>query len=50
MSGGGRIASATFLNLASHLGADRVITKPFRLATLVAIVDDLMAGPIAINA
>jgi CheY-like chemotaxis protein len=42
MSGGGRIGPADFLNLASALGADRTLSKPFTPAQLI---EELAAGP-----
>jgi DNA-binding response OmpR family regulator len=45
MSGGGRIVGEQFLYIAGHLGADRVIAKPFRLAEVVQIVDELIEAP-----
>jgi len=43
MSGGGRIAAGDFLKLASALGADAVIAKPFRLADLLKLVEQILA-------
>jgi DNA-binding response OmpR family regulator len=42
MSGGGRIGPREFLDLASHLGADAVIAKPFRFAALLEMLDGLL--------
>lgn len=47
MSGGGTIAGDTFLTMARHLGADDVIAKPFRPATLVALVNARLASTAA---
>ena len=40
MSGGGRIGPDEFLKLAAAVGADRTLTKPFRLARLMALLAD----------
>ena len=42
ISGGGRLAANTVLNIADHLGADQVIAKPFQLSGLVAVVTLMM--------
>jgi len=42
ISGGGRLAAGTVLNIADHLGADRTIAKPFQLANLVAVVAQMI--------
>jgi DNA-binding response OmpR family regulator len=42
MSGGGRIGPNEFLNLATCLGADAVIAKPFRFAALLVILERLL--------
>jgi DNA-binding response OmpR family regulator len=42
MSGGGRMRGEEVLKIAGHLGADRVITKPFRLAEIIGLVDALI--------
>lgn len=51
VSGGGRDGPSCYLDLAAALGADRVLAKPFRLASLLEAVDQLLgqlsicAGP-----
>jgi len=42
MSGGGHIVGRDFLKWASHLGADQVLAKPFRVSTLIAMAGDLL--------
>jgi DNA-binding response OmpR family regulator len=44
MSGGGRSSNRNFLDVASKLGASRVINKPFDVDELVAAVDAALAG------
>jgi CheY-like chemotaxis protein len=39
MSGGGRIGPSPLLDLASHLGADATIAKPFRQAALIDLIE-----------
>ena len=50
ISGGGRVSGNDFLKWALHLGADKVVLKPFRMSTLISTArelldDDLGAGP-----
>jgi DNA-binding response OmpR family regulator len=44
ISGGGRLVGREFLKWASHLGADEVMAKPFRVSALVALARDLLAA------
>jgi CheY-like chemotaxis protein len=44
ISGGGRIRYADFLDAALHLGADRVLPKPFEDEVLVELIKELAAG------
>ncbi len=48
ISGGGRTGNKDFLNTAKHLGADRILAKPFGLADLLGLVRDVL--PAAPNA
>lgn len=41
MSGGGYVSPDEYLEIASEFGADRVLSKPFHLAKMVSIVDEL---------
>lgn len=41
ISGGGNIGPSNFLRLATHLGADAVLAKPFRLSEIRELVDGL---------
>jgi CheY-like chemotaxis protein len=43
MSGGGRRLSMDFLPMAARLGADRTIEKPFKPASIAAVVSELLA-------
>ncbi len=43
MSGGGQRLSMDFLPMAARLGADRTIEKPFKPASIVATVSELLA-------
>ena len=48
ISGGGRLAGRDFLSWATHLGADEVLPKPFRMSALVAMAHSLLGQtPIA---
>jgi DNA-binding response OmpR family regulator len=42
MSGGGRLAGREFLKWARHLGADEVISKPFRVSALITTARALL--------
>ena len=44
MSGGGRIGSGAFLDLAAALGADITLAKPFRPSALVEAVRTLLGA------
>ncbi|MEW5993024.1 MAG: response regulator [Candidatus Zixiibacteriota bacterium] len=44
ISGGGRSRSIDFLTLAQEYGADRVLSKPFSRADLVAAVREVLDG------
>jgi len=43
ISGGGRITNDHFLRWAKHLGADEVMAKPFQMAALIAVGQQLLA-------
>jgi len=43
VSGGCRLPGDVYLKLAEHLGADRVLDKPFSLASLQATINELIA-------
>jgi DNA-binding response OmpR family regulator len=43
MSGGGRQSPADVLNIAKHLGASRVLAKPFSNELLIATIKELLA-------
>ncbi len=43
MSGGGRVAPGSYLNVARSMGADRSFQKPVALRDLIAAVEDLLA-------
>lgn len=47
ISGGMRVGAETFLSLAKHLGADAVLSKPFRLSELTGLGERLLAGDAA---
>ena len=49
ISGGGRFGGPSFLTWATHLGADAVIPKPFRMSTLVAKARELLGEPIPLG-
>jgi DNA-binding response OmpR family regulator len=42
MSGGGRIGNTDFLKVATKLGADAALPKPFDDAELLAVLDALL--------
>ncbi|MEI6608996.1 MAG: response regulator [Deltaproteobacteria bacterium] len=42
MSGGGKIGAESYLEMASHLGANRTIKKPFKQAELLHAVKELL--------
>jgi DNA-binding response OmpR family regulator len=42
MSGGGRQTAGEVLNIAKHLGASRVLAKPFPIEELIATIKDLL--------
>lgn len=42
ISGGGIVDSATYLHVASILGANKTISKPFKAADLIAAVNELL--------
>lgn len=42
MSGGGRIGSENYLNVAELYGAERVFKKPFRLDDMIAAAKELL--------
>lgn len=44
MSGGGRISPESYLECASHFGAERVFQKPFRQKEMVSAVRDLVSA------
>lgn len=43
LSGGGRLDSETYLHLASHLGADRIVEKPYHPDQILKNVRELLA-------
>jgi DNA-binding response OmpR family regulator len=43
ISGGVRGETASYLDIAKRLGADKVLAKPFPIETLIATIDELMA-------
>jgi DNA-binding response OmpR family regulator len=43
ISGGGQVGNASYLDLATKLGADAAIAKPFRAEELLAAVGKLLA-------
>lgn len=43
ISGGGRTGNKDFLRTAKHLGADRTLAKPFGLAELLRLVNEVLA-------
>lgn len=44
ISGGGRIGSADFLELAHHVGADGTLAKPFRLSALTSLAKETLGS------
>lgn len=42
ISGGGRTGNKDFLHTAKHLGADRILAKPFGLADLLGLIRELL--------
>ncbi len=44
MSGGGRHSPTEVLHVARHLGASRILAKPFSNGELVAAIEALLAG------
>ncbi len=44
MSGGGRISPDSYLECATHFGAEKVFQKPFRQKELVSAVKELIAS------
>lgn len=44
ISGGGRGSAAHYLHIAKQLGAARILAKPFPNETLMAAVDEVLAG------
>ena len=45
MSGGGRMGPDSYLKIAGACGAARILTKPFDLAELVGLVQELIGPP-----
>ena len=45
ISGGGRVDGNRYLEIASHLGATRVLAKPFAIEQLIALVQELIGSP-----
>lgn len=43
MSGGGHASAQGYLTMAKHMGAHRIIFKPFRQAELLAVVQEMAA-------
>lgn len=44
ISGGGRMKNMDFLKIASHVGADATLTKPFSTKELLETVNDCLVG------
>ena len=42
ISGGGRVTPDSYLSIARHMGASEVLTKPFELSQLCAMVGELL--------
>jgi CheY-like chemotaxis protein len=42
MSGGGRMGPGNYLDLASRLGAQRTLSKPFTMADIQDVIEDLL--------
>ena len=40
-SGGSRLVGRDVLNWGAHLGADQILSKPFRMSALIAMVGDV---------
>jgi len=45
MSGGGRMGPGNYLELASRLGAQRTLAKPFSMADVQEAIEDLLKTP-----
>jgi len=45
MSGGGKVSSDNYLNMAKIFGASRIISKPFSQKQMVSAVQDLLGEP-----
>jgi len=45
ISGGGRIGATDYLSVASKIGADATLAKPFRNQELVDLVESLIGAP-----
>ncbi len=43
MSGGGRVSASDYLRIAKHLGAAKVLTKPFSNDAMIAAIDEVLA-------
>ena len=44
ISGGGRMPAAGYLDMAKHVGANKVLSKPFEIATLLGTIDELLGA------
>jgi CheY-like chemotaxis protein len=42
LSGGGRLGSDTYLDLAEQLGANQVVEKPFKITEFIEVVNELI--------
>ncbi len=49
ISGAGRLRTGDYLSWASHLGADAVLAKPFRMTELVKLAGGLIDHPTTTN-